>query len=139
MNRTIRTSVFILAALCTGPALSMSAQELYAACQAFVTSQDSSKEGRLTAADGFRAGRCAGFVEAFPAAYMFGSSAARQTTAAPGKPSTPGCYQAGKTRTGEVVEAVIRRYDASPSELRNESAELLILLALRDSLPCPAK
>jgi hypothetical protein len=115
----------------------ITSSELYEACQLFqASSSNEAMAQKLTLTDSFRAGRCVGYAESFPYAYMIGRAAPKQVGAAPGKLVPPRCYQPGKTKVGEVVSAIVRRYEKTPNELKNEPGELLMLLALQDELPC---
>lgn len=108
-------------------------EELYKICQLFQASKNKSLFIKMSSSEMILVGRCAGFVEAFPSGYMFGHAVATQT------PASPGCYQPAKTTIDDVIGAIMRRYERSRVELKNRPAEVLMLLALRDELPCKNK
>lgn len=129
----VRTLMLTLALSCScHSAHAVSSEDLYEYCKLF----QASNATKLSQVDAFHAGICAGYANSFPTAYMLGAAAAKQSGGIPGKATPPQCYQPGKTQAGDVANAVIRRYEKDAAELKNESAELLLLLALRDELPC---
>lgn len=117
-----------------------SAGELYRACRMFQGTRLDGMAEKMSRGDVLKAGQCAGYAHAWPTAFMFGTAAATQTPTQPsGRPTPPGCYQPTKTKTGDLVDAIVRRYERDPQRIKDESAEMLMLLAFRDELPCVSR
>lgn len=113
------------------------ADELYRACRMWQGTKLGGMTERMSRSDVLKAGLCAGYAQAWPAAYMLGAAAAAPAPSLrPNVPTPPGCFRPSRTSTGDVIMAIVRRYERDPLRMKTESPDLLTQLALREELPC---